>query len=261
MSGKEFADSDYALMDYSETYSEFDDISEQLSEKVFERDGRKWWLCNSEVDLVHIMRQIDDLTAFSRFRENATIPFLTANPSHPENLFPFCVYCHEGYDAAFSDWVLIPDSKETLRTYIDHEKNDYEQRYLVSQKSCSVRRPEQNSLPSSDHNPANSSKKLFTHWPKRWLGEPTTIIHRAVCHGLFNSNPIQPLRLGRGRMWQIGVPDILRDTCWRADWFVGKATTGGPGQKPDSERKQQSHGFIKPYQSFIKPYHYILVIV
>ena len=96
MSGKDFADSDYALMDYSETYSEFDDISEQLSKKVFERDGRKWWLCNSEVDLVHIMRQIDDLTAFSRFRENAIIPSLTANPSHPENLFPFVYIAMKG---------------------------------------------------------------------------------------------------------------------------------------------------------------------
>ena len=132
------------------------------------------------------MRQIDDLTAFSRFRENATIPSLTANPSHPENLFPLCVYCHEGYDAAFSDWVLIPDSKETLHTYIDHEKNDYEQRYLVSQKSCSV---PPRSLPFIVRNKILYHPLIITqptvvrnylrgdtHWPKRRLGEPTTLL-------------------------------------------------------------------------------------
>ena len=189
--------------------------------------------------------------------------FFNCQPFTSWKPISLCVYCHEGYDAAFSDWVLIPD-KETLRTYIDHEKNDYEQRYLVSKKSCSV---PPRCLPFIVRNKILYHPLIITqptvvrnylrgdtHWPKRWLGEPTTVIHRAVCHGLFNSNPIQPLRLGRGRMWQIGVPEIFRDTCWRADWFVGKATTGGPGQKPDSERKQQSHGFIKTY-------HYILVIV
>ena len=193
-------------------------VSEQVSEEVFERDGRKCWLCNSEVDL-HIVRQINDQTAFSQIQENATIPSLISNPSHPDNLFPLCAYCHAGYDAAFSDWVLIPD-KETLRKYIDHEKNDYEQRFLISQKYRSV---PPRSLPFIDR-----SKILYhpliitqptlvkdylrgdTHWPKHWLGEPTTVIHRAVNHGLFNSNPVQPFRIRRGRMWQIGVPETFQ---------------------------------------------------
>jgi hypothetical protein len=68
-----------------------------------------------------------------------------------------------------------------------------------------------------------------THWPKPWLGEPTTIIHRASNHGLFgSSNPIQSIRLGRGRMWQTGVPEILRVLVAE---LIGKATTGPPGQK------------------------------
>ena len=73
--------------------------------------------CATRKPIYTLCAKFDDLTAFSRFRENATIPSLTANPSHPENLVPLCVYCHEGYDAAFSDWVLI--HMETLRTYID----------------------------------------------------------------------------------------------------------------------------------------------
>jgi hypothetical protein len=78
-------------------------------------------------------------TAFSHFQADKTIPSLdkSVTSSHPDNLFALCANCREGYDAAFPDWVLIPD-EETLHKYIDHEKNDYEQRYLVSQKSHSV---------------------------------------------------------------------------------------------------------------------------
>lgn len=52
-----------------------------------------------------------------------------------------------------------------------------------------------------------------THWPKHCLGEPTTVIHRAASHGLFNATSIQPIRVGHGkgaRECQIGVPDIFR---------------------------------------------------
>ena len=200
--------------------------------------------CATRKPIYTLCAKCDDLTAFSWFRENATIPSLTANPSHPENLFPLCVYCHEGYFFWLGSHTWC---KETLHTYIDHEKNLYEQRYLVSQKSRSV---PPRSLPFIVRNKFSAITQPTvvrnylpgdTHWPKRWLGEPATVIHRAaVCHGLFQFQPYPTSSLGT---WQ----NVANNWCSRYFFgtlvgepigFVGKAATGGPpGQKPDSESK------------------------
>ena len=182
-------------------------VPENICEQVFERDGHRCWLCYHESTL-HIAHQIDAAAfhPFYQFRANGlgTIPSSITNLAHPDNLFPFCANCHEGYDAAFPDWVLIPD-KNTLQKYIDHE-NNYQQRYLISQKSPSSVPPR--SLPNIDRSEILYHPLIITqittkcylsgdkNWPRHWLGEPTTTIHRAAHRGLFNSTSIHPMRLG-----------------------------------------------------------------
>ena len=207
-------------------------VRARIREEVFKRDGRKCWLCNSENDNLHIAHQINADDQFPLYHINSTIPSSIFETSHPDNLFPLCDTCHKGYDAGWSDWLIVPD-KETLQKYIDHEKNDFEQRerYLLSQKSrssSSLSVPPR-SLPLLNRNKIlyhplllneQAAKKYVrqdTHWPKHWLGEPTLIIHRSMYRSIFldtaitttSGRGVRPLRLASGAMWQIGVPDIF----------------------------------------------------
>jgi len=50
----------------------------------------------------------------------------------------------------------------------------------------------------------------FSRWPKAWLGEPTTVIHRVARRGLLESTPVRPISLGPGRGWQRGVPVVFQ---------------------------------------------------
>lgn len=52
-----------------------------------------------------------------------------------------------------------------------------------------------------------------TRWPLRWLGEPTTVIHRAAHRGLFDSTLIRLIQpsLGLGnQQLETGVPEVFR---------------------------------------------------
>ena len=155
--------------------------------------------------------------------QEGTIPYSVDDHFHCDNLFPLCYECYWGYDRRFPEWLLIPD-KETIQKFIDHEKMDYENRYLVSQTS----HPPPRSLPFIDrtkilYHPlmitqntqiyygiCHSGDPTNSSWPKNWRGEPTLTIHRAACCGLFDSSPIRPISLGRNRKWQTGVPEIFR---------------------------------------------------
>ena len=208
------------------------EISEHTRELVFERNGiENCWLCGtaSNASTIQISHQIDAaaIHSFSQFQANGTIPASVTSPSHVDNLFPLCPNCHAGYNLTFPDWVMIPDT-ETLSKYIDYEKSDYKERSLISQKSHSIIPPR--SLPLLNRNkifyhPLIITEKFsenyvrwskhgntLTHWPKHWLGEPTTTIHRAARRGLFESTPIQAMSLGKhGKPeWQTGVPVIFQ---------------------------------------------------
>ena len=213
-------------MDYDDEFTE--SVSDTTREHVFERDGHACWLCKHETTL-HIAHQIDAAASrrFSVFQDNGTIPSKVTDPSHIDNLFPLCPNCHGGYDAVFPEWILIPDT-ETLQKYIDHEKIDYEERLFVSQNP-SIGSVPLRSLPFINRHDVlyhpliisqkyqdflGSDRRHPPQWPKRWLGEPTTTIHRAARRGLFESTPTQliqlPGRCGRpGRAWQTGVPEIF----------------------------------------------------
>lgn len=197
-------------------------VSEHTPELVLERDGENCWLCGSGI-AIQISHQIDPaaIRPFAQFRANETIPAFVSSPSHVDNLFPLCSNCRTGYDLTFPDWVLVPDT-ETLNKYINHEKQNYEeryQRYLLSPSPFPI---SPRTLPPLDRNKifyhplftTEESAKFYlngdTNWPKRWLGEPTTTIHWAARHDLFDSTPIRPISLGNGRQWQTGVPDIFR---------------------------------------------------
>lgn len=204
------------------------EVSEAIREKVFERDGHNCWLCGNESP-IQISHQIDAAAThpFSRFRANGTIPASVTSPNHIDNLFPLCANCHIGYDHTFPDWVLVPDEK-TLQKYIDYEKRDYQKRYIASLNS-----PETppRSLPLLDrskifyHPLLTTEKSPYVHlqwylkgetrWPLRWLGEPTTVIHRAALRGLFDSTPIQPIQpirptcLGNQHL-ETGIPEAFK---------------------------------------------------
>ena len=201
-------------------------VTESTRKDVFERDGRQCWLCNRDILGLHVAHHIDasEFHSFSRFQENGTIPSVVTDPSHCDNLFPLCPHCHVAYSATFPQWVLIPD-EETLQTYINHEKNDYEQRHSMVSSDSSDSVPPR-SLPPIDRTKILYHPLIITHqyksllanrfnslqWPKHWPGEPTTVIHRAARRGLFESTPVQPFRfpgkrLGCGRGWQTGVPE------------------------------------------------------
>ena len=197
-------------MDTTET------VNKITCELVYRRDGKKCWLCNihSPIRIVH---QINDSEAafpsFYMYKKNGTIPSFVDNPSHPDNLVPLCYNCHAGFDITFPDWILIPD-EATLRKYIEHEMMDYEERLLVSQTS----RPPPRSLPLLNRSEILYHPLIITQaftnysrgaWPKGWMGEPTTAIHRAARHGLFESTPVRPISLGR-RKWQTGVPEVFQ---------------------------------------------------
>ena len=196
-------------------------IPEDICERVYERDGYKCWFCCSD-DELRVVHHIDPFAnnQFSMFLQEGTIPHSVDNPFHPDNLFLLCRDCYFGYDHRFPEWLLIPD-KETIQKFIDHEKMDYENRYLVSQTS----HPPPRSLPFIDRTKILYHPLMITHdelhcynsicderWPKNWRGEPTVIIHRAARCGLFHSSPIRPIsfQMGRYRKWQTGVPEIFR---------------------------------------------------
>ena len=197
-----------------------DSIDDSIRAKVFERDGHVCWLCNHKYALV-VAHQIDAAAFehFFEFKKNGTIPPTVSDLDHPDNLISLCANCRFGYDASFPDWLLIPD-EETLQKYIDHEIFDYEVR-----KSLPVtahKPPPIRSLPSIDrstilYHPLIIMKDhtaFTTHhpqWPKRWMGEPTTVIHRAARRGILESTPTTsfdlPGSLPGRRTWHTGVPE------------------------------------------------------
>ena len=219
------------------SYDEYDvdddleSVSDCTREQVFGRDGRKCWLCEETVeknlDIAHQIGAADE-EAFSIFKDNGTLP--VTDPSHSDNLFPLCTSCHRMYDAGgFPAWILVPDVT-TLKKYIKHEKENYDYRsQLISvspgSPTCTPDRDFKFSrtLPILDrskilYHPLIISPSLpldwFKHsqWPKVWLGEPTTVIHRVARRGLLESTPIQPISLGKapGRGWQRGVPIMFQ---------------------------------------------------
>ena len=204
-------------MDSTET------VIERTCEEVYQRDGSKCWLCN-RLDPIQITYHINEeaLDTFSMCTDNGTIPSFVDSLEHPDNLFPLCYNCQARYDKVFPDWLLIPD-EVTLRKYIEHEKLDFEKR-LVSQKFRYGPLPR--SLPLITRSeilyhpliitqPFTKSLSYYGRvaWPKCWLGEPTMTIHRAARCGLFESNPIRPIRLRHNShitKWQTGVPEVFQ---------------------------------------------------
>lgn len=203
-------------------------ISDDTCERVYERDGYKCWLCDSPGGTtLEVAHHIDAAAEFpfAMFRDNGTIPHSINKTSHFDNIFPLCAHCHIGYGLrlTFPKWIIVPD-EETIRKYIDHEKSDYEDRCLISKTLASRCPIPPRTLPLIDRskvlyyplfitqNPSFTKKILrltSSNWPKSWLGEPTTTIHRAACRGLWESTPVKPITLGR-RNWQSGVPQIFQ---------------------------------------------------
>jgi len=194
---------------------ELEGIPETTRDLIFERDGYACWLCGdtSHLNIAHQIHASAFRHPFPLFKENGTISI--PDLSHSDNLFPLCPSCHTGYNLAFPNWIMVPDA-DTLRKYLEHEEEDYNYR----QKSLeSLPR----TLPSIDrtkvlYHPAILSTQFQVHmskvkpvsrWRKHWLGEPTTVIHRAAWHGLLDSNPIQQIRSGR-RTFQRGVPPVFQ---------------------------------------------------
>ena len=197
-----------------------DDDFTNTQEHVYDRDGKLCWLCKHEMS-VCIAHHIDAAASSSlfRFHHYGTIPSTVTDPFHHDNLIPLCPNCHAAYDAAFPEWVLVPDEK-TLQEYINHEKMDYEQRCMASV-------PLPRSLPNLDRRKILYHPLIISHdyhgflgtrinppkWPKSWLGEPTTVIHRAACRGILEPTPVKQFSFGRGRgrgKWQTGIPEIFR---------------------------------------------------
>ena len=193
----------------------------ELAKLVYECGGNKCWLCGDTsfaVGIVHHIHPKAWRSPFPAYLANGLIP-KHFDLSHPDNLIPLCRSCQTSYDADFPEWILVPDT-DTLKKYIEHEKKDYDLRFLISQSSTNSVPPR--TLPLIDRTqvtyyPLFLSPHLhlprfeFDHWPKNWLGEPTAVIHRATWRGLLNPSPIQPIRLPVGpRMWQRGVPAIFQ---------------------------------------------------
>ena len=195
-----------------------EDITESTHDLVFDRDGYACWLCGDTTTSINIAHQIQAAASrhpFPLFKANGTIAI--PDLSHPDNLLPLCPTCHSEYDLTFPEWIMVPDA-DTLKQYLEHEKEDYDHRLHVSLTSqiCLPR-----TLPSIDrmkvfYHPAILStyvnlQKYKSEWPKHWLGEPTTVIHRAAWCGLLDSTPIQPIQLGLGnRTWHRGVQPIFQ---------------------------------------------------
>lgn len=104
----------------------------------------------------------------------------------------------------------------TLNRYLEHEEKDYNHRLhvsLSSQNSLPRTLPSIDRMKVSYHPAILSTQYRFgpeaLQWPKHWLGEPTTVIHRAAWRGLLHSNPIEPVRLG-DRNFQRGIDPILQ---------------------------------------------------
>jgi hypothetical protein len=197
-------------------------VTKATRELVFARDGYECWLCgdvsptNGTINITHQIHAAASNHPFPLFKANGTIAI--PNLSHQDNLFPLCTSCYTGYNLEFPEWIITPDT-DTLNKYLEHEEEEYDHRLLVSQTS---RTSLPRTLPSIDrtkvfYHPAILSPNLqlqrfdVSKWPKHWLGDPTTVIHRAAWHGLFDSNPIAPIRVGRKSVWKRGVQPVFQD--------------------------------------------------
>lgn len=212
---------DYCIDDGSES------VSELTRQKVFERDGERCWMCESKIrKILNIAHQIPavEVEAFKNFKSDGTLPATLTNLSHADNLFPLCSNCHNLYDiGAFPDWIMMPDIA-TIEKYITHEKQNYDSRLLLATQSTTSESNLRRTLPIINrtkvlYHPAIISPNLplntfkFSRWPKNWLGEPTTVIHRVARRGLLESSPVQPIFVGRGNLkvgWQRGVPTAFQ---------------------------------------------------
>lgn len=191
-------------------------VSDYTREAVLERDNQECWLCENKAPTVlQVCHQIDSAAsdAFTQFQLNGTIPSSVNNSAHRDNLITLCSNCHLHYDAAFPDWIFFPDIP-TIERYIQHEIQDYEARLLIS-KNPSRKIPAR-SLPTINRStvlyyPAFLASYMPRHgskWPKNWLGEPTTVIHRVARRGLLESTPVRSPLGNKG--WQRGVPAIFQ---------------------------------------------------
>jgi hypothetical protein len=201
------------------------ELPDYIRRKVFQRDGEICWFCGTSY-MLDISHQIDAVEeeAFARFQDNGTLPGMMSL-SHEDNLFPLCRNCQARYDAGFPDWIIIPDVT-TLKKYIRHEEENYDyRRNLISQATTVPTDSESllRTLPIINrskilYHPLIISSLLPSHtfnynscrWPKVWLGEPTTVIHRVARRGLLESTPVEPITLGKGRKWQRGVPAVFQ---------------------------------------------------
>jgi hypothetical protein len=97
-----------------------------------------------------------------------------------------------------TDWLSKESYTETLhRTFPIINRKEILYHPLIISESLSLRRFD------------NSSP-----WPKVWLGEPATVIHRVARRGLLESTTVWPIRVGgrgRGWHWQRGVPAIFQE--------------------------------------------------
>lgn len=206
-------------------FDDDEDITDTIRDAVFERDGDDCWLCG-EVSHIHIAHQIAASAfrhPFPLFKANGTIDI--PDLSHPDNLIPLCPTCYVGYDSSFPDWIMVPDA-DTLRHYINYEKEDYERRQ-GSQGPGSLQGALQGrTLPSIDRTKVLyypmilrddfRLRRIEVDWPKHWQGDPTTVIHRSAWHGILDSNPIRPIGLGfGGRIFNRGIdplyPGLIRE--------------------------------------------------
>ena len=121
-----------------------------------------------------------------------------------------------------------------LETYIEHEKENFEYRCDLRSDSPETTTESyltalHRTLPIINrekilYHPLIISKLLSlrqfdnsSHWPKVWLGEPTTVIHRVARRGLLESTIVQTITLGcqaRRWRWQRGVPAVFQKLVW-----------------------------------------------
>ena len=190
-----------------------EDVTEGTRDEVFHRDGQACWLCGDNTTTVNIAHQIHATAAkhpFLSFQENGTISL--PNLSHSDNLIPLCPTCHTAYDLAYPEWIMVPDT-DTLNHYIEHEENDYNHRKKDSHPRTlpSIDKTKIKYHPMILHPDFNLGRiRSSCKWPKQWLGEPTTVIHRVAWHGLLCSNPIRQLKGPSRRQFNSGVLPIYQ---------------------------------------------------
>ncbi|KAI5307942.1 hypothetical protein KEM55_006985 [Ascosphaera atra] len=181
--------------------------SSSLRQHVIQDAFRKCFICNEETapEAAHLIdaSEQQDLSTVNAWKEMGLLPADFGINSH-ENMVCLCSNCHTNFDSPYPYLLLLPQ----LSRFIEHERNDYEER--IRKAAEGIQQPR--TIPGGDHSCDvfffRQALRIaqFAKFPKLCPASPVAMILKAVQGGMF-PYPREPIK---DTNYYTGMPPEVR---------------------------------------------------